>query len=99
MSLAQLDMFAAPAARRSDPATSHQAAESAKELAARHHKIILEALRRGPAGKDRIAALTQLTGTQVARRTCELQRQGLIEPTGVVVRSTAGRAEREWRIV
>ena len=96
--LAQLDMFAAPTARRSDPGTSHEAAESAKELAARHHRIILAALSRGPAGKDRIAALTNLSGTQVARRTCELHRAGKIEPTGRTVTSTAGRQEREWRI-
>ena len=93
----QLDIFATPTARRSDPVTSHQAAESAKELAARHHRIILAALSRGPAGKDRIAALTSLSGVQVARRTVELCRAGLIEPTGKTVRSTAGRAEREWR--
>lgn len=94
----QLAMFAEPTARRSDPITSHDAAESAKELAARHHRIIVAALSRGPAGKDRIAALTSLSGTQVARRTCELHRQGLIEPTGRTVTSTAGRQEREWRI-
>jgi hypothetical protein len=98
VSLAQLDMFAAPAARRSDPETSHQAAESAKELAARHHRIILGALRRGPAGKDRIGTLTSLTGVQVCRRLTELHRAGQIEPTGKTVASTAGRQEREWRV-
>ena len=94
----QLDLLAAPSARRFDPETSRDAAESARELAARHHRIILDALSRGPAGKDRIAALTCLSGTQVARRTCELHRAGLIEPTWNTVRSTAGRQEREWRI-
>lgn len=94
----QLDIFAAPMARRSDPATSHEAAESAKELAARHHRIILAALSRGPAGKDRIGTLTSLTGVQVCRRLTELERAGKIEPTGRTVTSTAGRQEREWRV-
>ena len=94
----QLDLLAAPAARRFDPQTSKDAAESVRELAARHHRIILTALERGPAGKDRIAALTSLSGVQVARRTVELFRAGKIEPTGRTVTSTAGRQEREWRI-
>ena len=38
-----------PRARVSDPITSHQAAASAKDLAAQHHILILGALRRGPA--------------------------------------------------
>lgn len=98
----QPDLFgnpiAAPAARSTDPGTSHEAALSAKELAERHARIILEALRtHGPCGKDRIAALTRLTGVQVCRRLPELQRAGLIEETGKTVTSTAGRKEREWR--
>ena len=95
----QLDLLAAPSARRFDPQTSRDAAESARELAARHHRIILDALSRGPAGKDRIGALTSLTGVQVCRRLTELHRAGQIEPTGRTVASTAGRQEREWRVV
>jgi predicted ArsR family transcriptional regulator len=86
-----------PAARRTDPTTSHQAAASARELREQHHSVILAALRaHGPAGKDRIAALTRLTGVQICRRLIELQRDGLIQPTGRTVLSTAGRNEREW---
>lgn len=89
-----------PAARASDPATSHQAAQQARELAARHHRIILSCLEaHGPAGKDRIAALTCLSGVAVCRRLSELQKVGRITPTGRNVQSTAGRAEREWRLV
>lgn len=88
-----------PLARSSDPSTSHGAADQAKQLAARHHLTILRALREhGPASKDRIAALTCLTGTQVARRTVELQRDGLIRATGRTVASTAGRQERAWAV-
>ena len=89
----------APAARVRDPETSHQAAAQAKELAARHHRIILACLEaHGPAGKDRIAALTSLTGVAVCRRLSELHKAGKIIPTGKNVQSTAGRAEREWRL-
>jgi predicted ArsR family transcriptional regulator len=95
----QLSIFdSAPLARRSDPSTSHEAAASAKDLQARHHRIILACLRdHGPAGKDRVAALTSLTGVAVCRRLVELERAGLIAPTGRNVKSTAGRNEREWR--
>ena len=93
-------LLAEPLARATDPATSHQAAAEARELAADHQRIILAALEaHGAAGKDRIAALTRLTGTQVARRTCELHKLGKIAPTGKNVLSTAKRAEREWGLV
>ena len=92
--------FDEPAARRSDPETSKQAAIAAKEMAARHQGIVLKALQQhGPAGKDRLAAVTSLTGVQICRRLTELQRMGLIRPTGNTVQSTAGRNEREWEAV
>ena len=92
--------FIEPMARRRDPRTSHQAAKQARELRSKHHRIILGALKtHGPAGKDRIASLTCLTGVAVCRRLSELHRAGIIEPTGRCVQSTAGRAEREWRLV
>ena len=86
-----------PLARNSDPSTSHGAADQAKELQARHHRIIVAALHQhGPCGKDRLAVLTNLTGVQVCRRLSELDSLGLAKPTGRTVKSTAGRAEREW---
>lgn len=86
-----------PAARRTDPATSHAAAASAKDLQARHAALILDCLKRhGPLGKDGIAARTALTGVAVARRTAELNRAKAIRLTGRTVASTAGRGEREW---
>lgn len=95
----QLSLNLDPMARRRDPQTSHMAAAQAKELAARHHRIILKALElHGPAGKDRIASLTSLTGVAVCRRLSELHKAGKIAPTGRNVQSTAGRAEREWRL-
>ena len=96
----QLTLNLEPRARVRDPETSHMAAAQAKELAARHHRIILGALEaHGPAGKDRIASLTSLTGVAVCRRLSELHKAGRITPTGRNVTSTAGRAEREWRLV
>ncbi len=85
-----------PRARKSDPVTSHLAAASAKQLAQQHQVLILGALMSGPAGCDRIAAITRLTCYQVSKRLCELQRSGAIKLTGKTVQSTAGRAQREW---
>ena len=85
-----------PRARVSDPITSHQAAASAKDLAAQHHILILGALRRGPAGVDRIAAITKLTTYQVSKRMAELERSGAARLTGKTVQSTSGRGQREW---
>lgn len=91
--------FDVPLARSSDPSTSHAAADEAKQLQERHHRIILAALEaHGPAGKDRLAVLTSLTGVQVCRRLVELERAGRIKWTGKTVKSTAGRAEREWAV-
>lgn len=89
-----------PKARRKDPATSHEAAESARELQARHHRLIVDALwQHGPMGKDRIAEVLGLTGVAVARRMSELRSRGLAMPTGRRVQSKSGRAETEWTAV
>ena len=88
-----------PGARVRDPATSHLAASQAKELAARHHRIILECLEQhGALGKDGIGARTNLTGVAVCRRLSELHVAGAIRTTGKTVTSTAGRQEREWML-
>lgn len=85
--------------RNTDPLTSWQAADQAKNLASQHFEVIVECLRRhGPRGKDGIAELTGLDGNQVARRLPELARIGTVELTGKTTKSKSGRAEREWRI-
>jgi predicted ArsR family transcriptional regulator len=90
----------APRARTSDPATSHEAAASARELRARHNRVILEALRvHGPMGKDGIAARTGLTGVAVARRMSELRQLRLAVETGRRAKSAAGRPETEWSAI
>lgn len=89
-----------PLARSTDPGTSHAAAASAKELQADHYVRILGTLKQhGELGKDGIASRCDLTSYQVSKRLTELARLGLIEWTGRTVKSTAGRGEREWRVV
>lgn len=94
------DMPSVPAARRTDPITSHLAAQRAREMAMQHHTLILDVLRKyGPMGKDGIASrLRTLDGVAVCRRLTELQRMGDIALTGKHVTSSAGRAEREWMV-
>ena len=87
-----LPLFAA--ARRTDPATSHEAAKT--EPVAEHQRLIMDALCQGPAGASGIAARCGLSGHQVNKRLTELARAGRIVETGRTVRSNSGRAEREW---
>ena len=90
--------FAGPVARRTDPHTSHAAAHLAKALAADHQRAILACLEaHGPLGKDAIGERTLLAGHAVGKRLPELQRMGLVQPTGRTVASASGRQEREWR--
>lgn len=85
------------AARETDPATSHAAAASAPVN--EHQAKILDALAAGPAGASGVAARAGLTGVQVNRRINELVASGHLVETGRLVKSAAGRAEREWRRV
>ena len=88
-----------PRVRNTDPLTSWQAAGSAKDLANRHARLIVDCLKKyGAMGKDGIAAQTGLESMQVARRLHELERDGEIKLTGKVVKSKSGRMEREWQI-
>jgi hypothetical protein len=84
-------------ARNTDPITSWQAADEAKDLAKAHAALILKTLQeQGPLGKDGIAYFAILDATQVARRLPEMEKEGFVELTGKFVKSHAGRAEREW---
>jgi len=90
-----LPLFAA--ARRTDPATSHAAAEQAGCLAKRHERQIVAGLLDGPLGASGIAKLCGLLPHQVGKRLAKLERDGRIVQTGRVVTSASGRGEREWR--
>ena len=92
--------FIFPRVRKSDPLTSFEAADNAKELAKKHGLQIVACLvQHGPLGKDGIATHTGLDGNQVARRLKELETLGLIGLTGKTVKSQSIRQEREWRIL
>jgi hypothetical protein len=84
-------------ARNTDPITSWQAADEAKDLAIAHAALILKTLQeQGPLGKDGIAFFAVMDGHQVARRLPEMEKEGFVGLTGKFVKSIAGRAEREW---
>ena len=86
-----------PRARTRDPITSHLAAAQVT-TADSHYAAIHYALTvYGPAGKDRIAELSCLDPSQVARRLPEMRRLGLVGLTGETVQSNSGRAEREYQ--
>jgi DNA-binding MarR family transcriptional regulator len=86
--------------RCSDPVTSYEAADAAKDLASKHFGIIVYCLKaHGALGKDGIARHSGLDRNQVSRRLNELLKLGLIELTGNKVKSDSGLNEREWRAV
>ena len=85
--------------RSTDPLTSFEAADSIQPTADKHYELILRCLGHfGPLGKDGIAKQTGLIGYQIGKRLTELERMDLIELTGNIVKSQAGRSEREWKI-
>jgi len=86
--------------RASDPITSYEAADSAKDLASKHFSMIVDTLKaHGALGKDGIARHSGLDPNQVARRLNELSNMGFIELTGRTVKSKSGRNEREWKVM
>jgi predicted transcriptional regulator len=87
-----------PKARSTDPVTSHLAAESAKELAKRHHERIIQALTNGPCGVGQIAEAAGLQPHQVGKRMRELEAEGLVALTGRLVKNKSNRLEREWMV-
>lgn len=98
-----LEIVEHPRARITDPVTSHQAAASARDLAATHDRIILEVLRRRarPMAAEEIsdALAGAVSALQVARRTACLERAGLIERTEELHTNRSGRQAHRWRAV
>jgi len=84
-------LFSKPAARATDPKTSHDAAKRVAVAAGRHRAAILEALGLGPAGQTEIAQRTGMTVAAVSKRLCDLRRDGAIERAGETVSGTGGR--------
>lgn len=89
---AVLPLFAQ--ARRTDPDTSHQAAERARRFVTGHARAVLVALEAGPAGQTEIGRRCGLLPHQVNKRLADLAKRGLVELTG---RKVEANAEREWR--
>lgn len=93
----------APAARRSDPRTSHDAAASMRTAATEQCARVLTALQDlGEAGATAIARRCGLTQVQVCRRLPELEaaQQVAVVMDGDLPRRTktsSGRGERVWR--
>lgn len=86
-------------ARRTDPATSHEAAAMAKPFIPCHQGLIADALYTSSTdlGAEQIAALVDLEPYQIRKRLAELHKDGMIEP--VSTRKTRhGRTERTWRL-
>jgi hypothetical protein len=88
--------------RPSDPETSHEAAREAGQMAARHHKFILGALKaaKRPLAAEEIGDVTfelacdygwELNHVQVGKRLCELERAGLIVKTAEKHKNRSGR--------
>jgi hypothetical protein len=88
-----------PRARTRDPVTSHLAAAQVTTADSHYGAIHYALTVYGPAGKDRIAELSCLDPSQVARRLPEMRRLGLVGLTGETVQSNSGRAEREWQAI
>jgi hypothetical protein len=88
-----------PRVRATDPIESFEAADSVKEIAWNHYKIIKNCLENyGPLSKDGISKITGLESNQVARRMNEMKVMGLVSLTGNKVKSNSGRNEREWTV-
>lgn len=87
-----------PRARRSDPATSHKAAESMRLHVGEQHSRILYALRHaGPRTCHELADLVRgLDHVQIARRLPELEQQGRIRKTAETRPSPTGRPCTVW---
>lgn len=88
-------------ARRTDPATSHDAAARTRDFAGQHQQRVLEGLRSlgGKAGAEQIGQAIDMPAYAVRKRTAELERAGAIRDTGETRRTASGRSERVWSLV
>lgn len=92
-----IDFNPARLARRTDPGTSHEAAERVQEFGAGQCAKILECLQRfGPQGPEQIGQRLNLDPYAVRKRLPELQRAKKAEPTGENRMTISGRHERVW---
>lgn len=90
-----------PAARRTDPDTSHQAAAAAKRKAPTHRELALRALVANRWGLTdfELAHVTGVPQTSIGVRRKELVRAGLVEATKERRPSPSGSPSIVWRAV
>jgi hypothetical protein len=87
-------------ARVSDPSTSHGAAEENRPRRSKHRQLVLDALvRAGQHGLTdfELGAIVGLQPTSCGKRRLDLQRDGLVEPTGDRRPSPTGTPALVWR--
>ncbi len=95
--------FSRPAARVSDPCTSHAAAQDAKVHASRARILVLEHLTRGPLTDFELADRTGWQQTSIGKRRGECVEAGWVEVNivdGVKVKrlTPSGSLALTWRI-
>ena len=92
-----IEFPAASHARRSDPATSREAARRVREFAAGQCAAILAVLReRGPLGAEQVAAYLRIDAYAVRKRLADLEHAGLARPLALHRVTASGRHERIW---
>jgi predicted ArsR family transcriptional regulator len=85
-------------ARRTDPGTSHEAAQAAASFAGTHCDRIHTALIQcGPMDPEQIGAMVGIEPYSARKRLADLKGAGRAEPTGQIVPTTSGRSQRVWR--
>ena len=85
-------------ARRTDPGTSHQAAQAAASFAGSHCERIHTALIQcGPMDPEQIASMVGMEPYSCRKRLADLKKAGQAETTGELVPTTSGRHQRVWR--
>lgn len=95
-----LPLFAAPAARATDPATSHDAARSMADgpAEAQAHAILRALLTYGDATADALDARIGWRDTTAGRRLKELDRAGYAYPLQGTAVTRSGRKAHLWRL-
>ncbi len=91
-------------ARRTDPITSHSAADSVDVKG--HRAVVLEALRFGPATDEELIDRIRQRWPEAApsdqsirSRRCELRRMGFVRATDEFRPSSRGNSSRVWGVV
>lgn len=93
-----IDLMQAPRARRTDPATSHQAAKAAAKVYKGHARLFLDALEKyGPLICEEAAEVTGAEYHALARICAPLRRTDAIEAAGTR-QNRKGLACTVWKI-